>query len=192
MNFVLNEVEARVLGALLEKEITTPDYYPLSLNGLVNACNQKSNREPGMNLDEDSVRAALRALHDNSLARSVSAEMHSGFGNLRVQWPLNATARNRHTPMTPGLEADVARIEEIWTDCRSRFGKTSSPWLCGEYSIADAMYAPVVLRFNTYSAPLTPPARSYVAAALEDAVLQKWLLAAKNETWTVPGYEAGL
>jgi len=49
----------------LEKEITTPDYYPLSLNGLVNACNQKSNREPGMNLDEDSVRAALRALHDN-------------------------------------------------------------------------------------------------------------------------------
>ena len=73
MNFVLNEAEARVLGALLEKEITTPDYYPLSLNGLVNACNQKSNREPGMNLDEDSVRAALRALHDNSLARSVSA-----------------------------------------------------------------------------------------------------------------------
>jgi len=73
VNFVLNEAEARVLGALLEKEITTPDYYPLSLNGLVNACNQKSNREPGMNLDEDSVRAALRALHDNSLARSVSA-----------------------------------------------------------------------------------------------------------------------
>jgi uncharacterized protein YceH (UPF0502 family) len=73
VNFVLNEAEARVLGALLEKEITTPDYYPLSLNALVNACNQKSNREPGMNLDEDSVRAALRALHDNSLARSVSA-----------------------------------------------------------------------------------------------------------------------
>ena len=73
MNLVLNEVEARVLGALLEKEITTPDYYPLSLNALVNACNQKSNRDPVMNLDEDSVRNALRALHDNSLARSVSA-----------------------------------------------------------------------------------------------------------------------
>jgi uncharacterized protein YceH (UPF0502 family) len=57
----------------LEKEITTPDYYPLSLNALVNACNQKSNRDPVMNLDEDSVRDALRALHDNSLARSVSA-----------------------------------------------------------------------------------------------------------------------
>src|ERR1700726_2423668 len=66
-------MEARVNGALLEKEITTPDYYPLSLNSLVNACNQKSNRDPVMNLDEDSVRDALRTLQDNSLARSVSA-----------------------------------------------------------------------------------------------------------------------
>ena len=66
-------MEARVLGALLEKEITTPDYYPLSLNSLVNACNQKSNRDPVMNVDEDSVRDALRTLQDNSLARSVSA-----------------------------------------------------------------------------------------------------------------------
>jgi uncharacterized protein len=73
VNVVLSEVEARVLGALLEKEITTPDYYPLSLNALVNACNQKSNRDPVMNLEEDSVSAALRALHENSLARSVSA-----------------------------------------------------------------------------------------------------------------------
>jgi uncharacterized protein YceH (UPF0502 family) len=73
VNIVLNEVEARVLGALLEKEITTPDYYPLSLNALVNACNQKSNRDPVMNLDEGSVRNALNVLHDESLARSVSA-----------------------------------------------------------------------------------------------------------------------
>ena len=73
VNLVLNEIEARVLGVLLEKEITTPDYYPLSLNALINACNQKSNRDPIMNLDEGSVRSALRALDDNSLARSVSA-----------------------------------------------------------------------------------------------------------------------
>jgi uncharacterized protein len=73
VNIVLNEMEARVLGALLEKEITTPDYYPLSLNSLVNACNQKSNRDPVMNVEEDSVRDALRTLQDNSLARSVSA-----------------------------------------------------------------------------------------------------------------------
>src|ERR1700682_4272995 len=73
VNIVLNEMEARILGALLEKEITSPDYYPLSLNSLVNACSQKSNRDPVMNLDQDSVRDALRTLHDNSLARSVSA-----------------------------------------------------------------------------------------------------------------------
>ncbi len=73
MNVLLKELEARVLGALLEKEITTPDYYPLSLNALVNACNQKSNRDPVMNLEEDAVREALRVLQDNSLARSVSA-----------------------------------------------------------------------------------------------------------------------
>lgn len=73
MNVVLNAVEVRVLAALWEKEITTPDYYPLSLNALVNACNQKSNRDPAMNLDEEAVRGALRTLDDNSLARSVSA-----------------------------------------------------------------------------------------------------------------------
>jgi len=73
VNLVLNEVEVRVLAALWEKEITTPDYYPLSLNALVNACNQKSNRDPVMNLDEDTVRGALRTLDDNSLTRSVSA-----------------------------------------------------------------------------------------------------------------------
>jgi glutathione S-transferase len=127
-----------------------------------------------------------------AVARSVSAEMHSGFANLRAQWPMNAAARNRRTPMTPVLEADIERIEEIWNDCRSRFGKSGGPWLFGEYSIADAMYAPVVLRFNTYGAPLTATARWYVAAALEDPALQKWLLAAKSETWTVPGYEVGL
>jgi len=73
VNVLLKELEARVLGALLEKEITTPDYYPLSLNALVNACNQKSNRDPVMSLQEDAVREALRVLQDNSLARSVSA-----------------------------------------------------------------------------------------------------------------------
>src|SRR5262244_527644 len=74
MNYSLSDVEARVLGALVEKEITTPEYYPLSLNALVNACNQKSNREPVMNLDEDAVRAALRSLSDQSLTRSAGGD----------------------------------------------------------------------------------------------------------------------
>jgi uncharacterized protein YceH (UPF0502 family) len=68
MNFVLNEIEARVLGSLLEKDVTTPDYYPLSLNALVNACNQKNNREPVMSLGEDAVRQALRTLNEKGLA----------------------------------------------------------------------------------------------------------------------------
>jgi uncharacterized protein len=73
MNILLNQVECRVLGSLVEKEITTPEYYPLSLNALVNACNQKSNREPAMSLDEAAVRQALHSLDGQSLVRSVSA-----------------------------------------------------------------------------------------------------------------------
>jgi len=73
VNILLNEVECRVLGSLIEKEITTPEYYPLSLNALVNACNQKSNRDPVMNLDEAAVRQALHSLDGESLVRYVSA-----------------------------------------------------------------------------------------------------------------------
>jgi uncharacterized protein len=68
LNMVLSVVEVRVLGALVEKDATTPDYYPLSLNALVNACNQKSNRDPVMTLDESTVRGALDSLHDRGLA----------------------------------------------------------------------------------------------------------------------------
>lgn len=70
----LTGIEARVLGALIEKEITTPEYYPLSLNALLNSCNQKSNREPVMNLDEGAVRTALRSLSDQFLVRSAGSD----------------------------------------------------------------------------------------------------------------------
>jgi uncharacterized protein YceH (UPF0502 family) len=72
MNIVLNEIEARVLAALVEKDITTPDYYPLSLNALVNACNQKNNRDPVMNLEEEAVRDALNGLQEHRLAGPAS------------------------------------------------------------------------------------------------------------------------
>jgi uncharacterized protein len=68
MTILLNAIEARVLGSLIEKEITTPEYYPLSLNALVNACNQKNNREPVMQLNEDEIRQALHRLEDDRLA----------------------------------------------------------------------------------------------------------------------------
>ena len=74
MSVILNPDSARVLGSLIEKEITTPEYYPLSLNALINACNQKSNRDPVMHLDEDAVRLALRNLSDKGLARTAGSE----------------------------------------------------------------------------------------------------------------------
>ncbi len=73
MDIRLDDIETRVLGSLVEKEITTPDYYPLSLNALINACNQKSNRDPLMNLDEDAVREALHRLNEKGLAGTTSS-----------------------------------------------------------------------------------------------------------------------
>jgi uncharacterized protein len=74
VNFQLTPTEARVLGSLVEKEITTPEYYPLSLNAILNACNQKSNREPVMTLDEDAIRHALHSLDQHGLARSAATD----------------------------------------------------------------------------------------------------------------------
>jgi glutathione S-transferase len=125
-----------------------------------------------------------------AVARSVSAEMHSGFINLRMEWPMNARARNRRTPMTPGLEADIDRVDEIWNDCRRRFG-AGGPWLFGQYSVADAMYAPVVLRFKTYGPQVSEMARWYLATALEDPALQEWVHSAQNEQWKLPASEVG-
>ncbi len=73
MNMLLSAIEIRVLGSLVEKEITTPDYYPLSLNALINACNQKSNRDPVMNLDEDAVSQALQGLNEKGLAGATNS-----------------------------------------------------------------------------------------------------------------------
>ena len=126
-----------------------------------------------------------------AVARSVCAEIHSSFTNLRTLWPMNARARRRHTATTLALEADIERIDEIWNDCRRRFGR-DGPWLFGaEYTVADAMYAPVVLRFNTYGARISETARWYMASVLEDPVLQEWLAAAKREPWTIAADEVG-
>jgi len=114
-------------------------------------------------------------------ARSVSAEMHSGFQALREACPFNARARDRRVPRTPGLDADVRRIDEMWADCRLRFAG-GGPWLFGDYSIADAMYSSVVLRFNTYGTELSPPSREYLNTALADPPLIDWLRAAESET----------
>jgi glutathione S-transferase len=124
-------------------------------------------------------------------ARAVSAEMHAAFGSLREQWPMNARAIGRRTPMTPGLRADIGRIDALWSECRQRYG-AHGPWLFGDYSLADAMYAPVVLRFRSYGATLSPPAQAYLETVLLDAPLQQWLAAAVLEPWSIAYSEVGL
>jgi uncharacterized protein len=91
-NIFLNDVETRVLGSLVEKDVTTPDYYPLSLNALVNACNQKNNRDPVMNLDEEAVRQALESLQEKRLAGpSSSADSRVTKYEHRLQEVFNFT-----------------------------------------------------------------------------------------------------
>jgi glutathione S-transferase len=125
-----------------------------------------------------------------AVARSVCAEMHSGFSALRTQWPMNARAEGRKTAEDAGRSADITRVQQIWTECRASFG-AEGPWLFGEYSAADAMYAPVVLRFRTYGARLDAVASAYVATALADSHLQAWLAAARAETWIIEASEIG-
>ncbi len=92
MAYLHTPAEARVLGSLIEKDVTTPDYYPLSLNALINACNQKQNREPVMELDEDTVRTALVNLEREGLAgRSRSSDSRVAKFEHRLQEVFNFT-----------------------------------------------------------------------------------------------------
>jgi len=125
-----------------------------------------------------------------ALARSVAAEMHSGFRALRGTWPMNARATGRRTTTSPELLADVARIDTLWNQCRATHGG-GGPWLLGGYSLADAMYAPVALRFHTYGAQLSPVAAAYVQAVLADPIMGEWLAAARAEPWVIAHDEAG-
>ncbi len=111
-------------------------------------------------------------------ARAISAEMHSGFQALRTQWPLQS-ASTLDVQLDRHAQADVARVDAIWQSCLAHGGQ--GPWLFGRYSIADAMYAPVVLRFNTYGAELSPPSRAYAAAVLADPWIRQWVAEAASE-----------
>jgi glutathione S-transferase len=114
-------------------------------------------------------------------ARSVSAEMHSGFAAMRSAWSLRAAERGLDVPLDAAARADVARIEGIWSGCRAQ-GRAKGPWLFGpHYGIADAMFAPVVLRFNTYGASLSATARAYCDHAMSDPHLLEWIAGARRE-----------
>jgi glutathione S-transferase len=118
-------------------------------------------------------------------ARAISAEMHSGFAALRECWPMRAAEQDKGRPLTSAAANDVKRIEQIWLECRERYNPRG-PWLFGEYSSADAMYAPIALRFNTYGAALSAVADAYVKQTLDDAHLREWLADAAKELLHAP------
>jgi glutathione S-transferase len=125
-----------------------------------------------------------------AIARAAASEMHSGFGALRAACPMNARATGRQVPMTPPLARDLARIDALWSGCRRDHGGLGS-WLFGEFSVADAMYAPVALRLRTYGLPLSSLATRYLETMLGDARLREWIDAARRETQVIPHEEVG-
>lgn len=122
-------------------------------------------------------------------ARSVAAEMHSGFQALRNECPMNVRALNRRVPLTAALQTDIARIDEIWSDCRRDFGAGGN-WLFGDFSIADAMFAPVLFRFQSYGAALSSASQAYLSRALADPLLRAWQDAAAREGHPLPQVDA--
>ncbi|WP_341525075.1 glutathione S-transferase family protein [Nostoc sp. UHCC 0302] len=116
-----------------------------------------------------------------AFARSISAEMHSGFANLRENMPMNCRAKYPGKGLAPGVQQDIDRITSIWQYSRQNFG-SSGNLLLGNFTIADAFFAPVVLRFVTYDVQLDAISQDYVKAVLALSTMQEWLKAAENET----------
>jgi glutathione S-transferase len=113
-------------------------------------------------------------------ARAVCAEMHAGFGGLRSAMSMNIKARFPGRGRTAAAQADIGRISEIWEECLSRFGHHE--FLFGEFSIADAFFAPVVMRFRTYSVALAPALNAYCERVLAHPGVARWISEALAET----------
>lgn len=126
---------------------------------------------------------------DRALARAVSCEMHSGFFGLRHELPMNCRAKRLITPTEAALK-DIARIDAIWTELLQK-NATNGPWLFGEFSIADVMYAPVALRFDTYNTEVSAHSRAYVETVLAHPAVQAWVADAKQEPETIEEEEVG-
>ncbi|MEO1136811.1 MAG: glutathione S-transferase family protein [Pseudomonadota bacterium] len=118
-----------------------------------------------------------------AIARAVSAEMHSGFSSLRTVWPMMVTRENMRHTTSGGVERDMKRIDRLWTQCRKEFGANAGgDFLFGAFSIADAMYAPVVSRFVTYGpVNLSPEAAAYRDMMIALPSMKKWIDGAKAE-----------
>lgn len=121
-------------------------------------------------------------------ARSISAEMHSGFMALRNECGMNLHRPVRAKALSEDALANVARVQEIWSDSRARYGK-GGPYLFGAFSAADAMYAPVVTRFHTYAIDVNAASRDYMAAMQAHPAVKAWTDAGLAETWLIDRFE---
>ncbi len=122
-----------------------------------------------------------------ALARSVANEMHGGFFGIRNECPMNLRREVRAIEVSDAVRKDVSRIETIWSDCLKTFG---GPFLFGEFSNADAMFAPVVNRLEKYALSSHPAVLAYTAAMKSHPAWKEWEAAALKETWVVPADEA--
>lgn len=120
-----------------------------------------------------------------ALARSIVAEMHSGFFAVRQQMPMNCRASFEKREWDADATKDIQRISQIWTMCRERFA-SEGPYLMGKFSAVDAFYAPVVSRFTTYQVPLTGEAQTYVETLNQHPSVQTWMEAGRIEKETMP------
>lgn len=114
-------------------------------------------------------------------ARATCAEMHAGFSALRNAMPMNIRSSHPGKGMTPESKRDIERITAIWEQCRKNYG-SGGELLFGHFTAADAFYAPVVSRFQTYAVKLPPVARAYADAVLRLSAMQDWITAARQET----------
>ena len=128
-----------------------------------------------------------RAVADRAVARSISMEMLSGFRALRSACPMDMRRPKGKIALPDGVTEDIARIETIWRECRKKSG---GPFLFGQFSAADAMFAPVVSRFEVYDLVTDSDTLDYMAAVKAHPAWLKWQQAALAETWIVPEGEA--
>ena len=123
-----------------------------------------------------------------AMARSISAEMHAGFMGIRSHLPMNMRRPVSARPLTPDAMENVARIEEAWATARKKFGGKGS-FLFGDFSAADAMYAPIVSRFHTYDVPVSAESRSYMQKIMSLPGWAEWLRGAMDESWRIERFE---
>ena len=146
-------------------------------------CEYLADHCPNLNLwPQDNARKAL--------ARSISNEMHSGFFEIRNTLPMNCRLKSKFDKISQEMHEEITRICDIWIDCRNKYRRYGD-FLFGEFSIADAMYAPVVLRFTSYGIEVGDIEREYMKTILELEAIKEWIAAAAEEKEVVAEYERG-